>query len=90
MSTKKKEDKYTLETRFYNNPFSFSYSSLSKLLYSPRLFYKDYILNEKEEKLSESPQEDFSSNTMRDPGFTDPFSETLKGSSVIIINRPVR
>jgi len=44
-----KEDKYILETKFYNNPFSFSYSSLNKLLYSPKLFYKDYILNEREE-----------------------------------------
>lgn len=38
------------EKEFYSKPFKFSYSSLNKLLYSPSLFYKDYILNEREEK----------------------------------------
>ncbi len=39
------------EKEFYSNPFKFSYSSLNKLLFSPSLFYKDYILNEREERL---------------------------------------
>jgi hypothetical protein len=39
------------EKEFYSKPFLFSYSSLNKLIHSPVLFYKDYILNEKEEKL---------------------------------------
>ena len=39
------------EKEFYSNPFKFSYSSLNKLLFSPSLFYKDYILGEKEERL---------------------------------------
>lgn len=38
------------EEEFYNKDYSFSYSSLNKLLFSPSLFYKDYILKEREEK----------------------------------------
>lgn len=37
------------EEQFYlDDKFKFSYSSLNKLLFSPSLFYKDYILNERE------------------------------------------
>mgnify|MGYP003643411149 FL=1 len=36
------------EEAFYSKDFSFSYSSLNKLLFSPGLFYKDYILKERE------------------------------------------
>jgi len=39
------------ETEFYKKPFKFSYSSLNKLLFSPSLFYKDYILQDREEKI---------------------------------------
>ena len=38
------------EEEFYNKDYNFSYSSLNKLLFSPSLFYKDYILKEREEK----------------------------------------
>ena len=37
------------EEEFYaNKDFCFSYSSLNKLLFSPSLFYKDYILKYRE------------------------------------------
>ena len=36
------------ENEFYQKDFKFSYSSLNKLLFSPTLFYKDYILNDRE------------------------------------------
>jgi hypothetical protein len=36
---------------FYNSKFYFSYSSLNKLLFSPRMFYKHYVLGEREESL---------------------------------------
>jgi hypothetical protein len=39
-----------LEEEFYNKKFFFSYSSLSKLLYSPKLFYSQYVLKQREEK----------------------------------------
>lgn len=42
-----------LEDKFYSQPFSFSYSGLSKLLYSPGLFYNHYILQEREERLDQ-------------------------------------
>ncbi len=38
------------EDRFYENKFHFSYSGLNKLLYSPSIFYKHYILNQQEER----------------------------------------
>jgi hypothetical protein len=45
MQDKNKED------LFYKEEFSFSYSSLNRLLFSPKLFYKDYILKERELKM---------------------------------------
>ena len=39
------------ETEFYLKEFKFSYSSLNRLLFSPSLFYKDYILLDKEERI---------------------------------------
>jgi hypothetical protein len=38
------------EEQFYSKEFKFSYSSLNKLLFSPSLFYKDYILGDREIK----------------------------------------
>ena len=35
--------------RFYSEKFYFSYSSINKLMFSPRLFYSHYILNQKED-----------------------------------------
>jgi len=34
---------------FYKKEFNFSYSSINKLLFSPRMFYNHYVLNEKED-----------------------------------------
>lgn len=42
------EDRHLLEAEFYNKPFQFSYSSLSRLLLSPSIFYTEYILKQKE------------------------------------------
>ena len=39
------------EDLFYKGEFNFSYSSLNRLLFSPKLFYKDYILKERELKM---------------------------------------
>ena len=36
------------EEEFYAKEFNFSYSSLNRLLFSPSLFYKDYILQDRE------------------------------------------
>lgn len=41
---------FQAEERFYSSKFYFSYSGLNKLLYSPTIFYKNYILNEREER----------------------------------------
>lgn len=35
--------------RFYKNKFYFSYSSINKLLFSPRMFYSHYVLNQRED-----------------------------------------
>jgi hypothetical protein len=39
-----------LEDEFYSKPFHFSYSSISKLLYSPAVFYQLYVMGHKEER----------------------------------------
>ena len=38
------------ENSFYNKKFSFSYSSINKMLFSPKLFYKEYVLLDREER----------------------------------------
>lgn len=40
-----------LLAEFYFKPFYLSYSGLNKLLYSPSLFYKHYILQQREDKI---------------------------------------
>jgi len=40
-----------LQQEFYAKPFSLSYSGLSKMMYSPSLFYRHYVLQQREEKL---------------------------------------
>jgi hypothetical protein len=54
MKTKIDKDPRILEDEFYAKEFCFSYSSLNKLLYSPSLFYKHYILGEKDDQLEKS------------------------------------
>lgn len=39
-----------LEEEFYSKKFYFSYSGLSRLLYSPKLFYSHYVLQQREER----------------------------------------
>ena len=41
----------TKEDLFYKGEFNFSYSSLNKLLFSPKLFYREYILKERETRM---------------------------------------
>jgi hypothetical protein len=42
------------EQEYYSRPLLHSYSSLTRLLYSPQLYYKYYILKEREETLQPS------------------------------------
>jgi len=44
-------DKRKAEDQFYSERFLFSYSGLNKLLYSPSMFYKHYVLRRRVEKL---------------------------------------
>lgn len=37
--------------RFYSEKFYFSYSSINKLMFSPRFFYNHYILNQREDSV---------------------------------------
>jgi hypothetical protein len=39
-----------LEEEFYEKPFNFSYSSISKLLFSPAVFYQLYVIGNKNEE----------------------------------------
>lgn len=47
-----KPENLQLETEFYAEKFYFSYSSMNKLLYSPQLFYRDYVLKQREDETS--------------------------------------
>lgn len=40
-----------LEKEFYSKPLYLSYSGLNKIIFSPKLYYKHYILQQREEKL---------------------------------------
>jgi len=40
-----------LEEEFYSKPLYLSYSGLNKLLFSPKVYYKHYVLQQREEKL---------------------------------------
>lgn len=39
-----------MEEMFFQKEFFFSYSGLNKLLYSPRVWYRHYVLNDREDK----------------------------------------
>jgi hypothetical protein len=54
MKTKSDQDPRILEDMFYAKRFAFSYSSLNKLLYSPGLFYRHYILGDRDDELDKS------------------------------------
>ena len=45
---------YVKEHEYYSKPLFHSYSSLTRLLYSPQIYYKYYILEEREESLQPS------------------------------------
>ena len=51
IQTKEGINVLALEEEFYSKPFNFSYSGLNRLLYSPKLFYSHYVLQQREEKL---------------------------------------
>jgi hypothetical protein len=40
-----------LEQEFYSKPLYISYSALNKLLFSPQLYYKHYVLQQREEQI---------------------------------------
>ena len=54
ITTRDGQDPRVLEDEFYAKQFAFSYSSLNKLLHSPRLFYRQYVLGEREELMEAS------------------------------------
>jgi hypothetical protein len=51
IQTKEEINVLALEEGFYSKPFNFSYSGMNRLLYSPKLFYSHYVLQQREEKL---------------------------------------
>ncbi len=44
---------FQAEENFYSKKFHFSYSGMNKLLFSPRSFYRHYILNQREDKMEQ-------------------------------------
>jgi len=51
IQTKEGINVLALEEEFYSKPFNRSYSGLNRLLFSPKLFYSHYVLQQREEKL---------------------------------------
>ena len=51
ISYKENVNVLSLEEEFYSKPFSFSYSGMNRLFFSPKLFYSHYVLQQREEKL---------------------------------------
>jgi hypothetical protein len=51
IQTKEGINVLALEEEFYSKPFNFSYSGMNRLLYSPKLFYSHYVLQQREEKM---------------------------------------
>ena len=51
IQTKEETNVLALEEEFYSKPFNLSYSGLNRLLFSPKLFYSHYVLQQREEKL---------------------------------------
>lgn len=45
------QDVIALEDKFYSQELFLSYSGLNKLMYSPRLYYNHYILQERDDKI---------------------------------------
>lgn len=50
MGEVKEADVNLVEAAFYEKPFNFSYSALNRLLTAPNIFYKEYVLRQKEIK----------------------------------------
>lgn len=50
LETLMQETTAVLENGFYDKPFHFSYSSMSKLLWNPAVFYQLYVMGLKEER----------------------------------------
>jgi hypothetical protein len=48
----KDEKTRTAEHEFFAKQFQMSYSGLNKLVFSPALFYKHYVLKQREEEMS--------------------------------------
>jgi hypothetical protein len=46
----KELDTNLLEATFYATPFKFSYSSMNKMLTAPAIFYREYVLKQKEDE----------------------------------------
>ena len=52
LKTVDKQDPAILEAEFYESDFKLSYSALNKLLESPSVFYREYILKDREPSLA--------------------------------------
>lgn len=51
MLSTKDVDENLLVAEFYNKDFKFSYSSLSKLVTAPKMFYNEYVLGQKDDEI---------------------------------------
>jgi len=78
------------ESVFYSKPFSFSYSSLNKLLVSPNILYKEYILKDREDSTAKYLLEGILIHylVLENEGFDDKFitlADSLPGDTNIAV-----
>lgn len=91
IETKTKElNSDLLEAAFYEKPFNFSYSSLNKLLTAPDVFYKEYVLKQREEQYGKHLLEGIVIHflVLENQGFDDNFivaSDNLPSETNLIV-----
>lgn len=90
MITTKELDHNLLEAEFYEKPYNFSYSSLNKLITSPGVFYKEYILKQREEQYGKHLLEGTLIHylVLENQGFDDKFivaSDNLPGETNLTV-----
>jgi hypothetical protein len=83
-----------LMARFYEKDFKFSYSSMSKLITAPKIFYNDYILKQREEVVKKYLLEGIIIHylVLENEGFNDKFivaSDKLPGENNMLVAEKV-
>lgn len=94
MISTKEKDLHLMEAEFYERPFKFSYSSLNRLLTAPAIFYKEYVLKERDDEFRKHLLEGILIHylVLENQGFDDKFlvaSDNLPSANSIMVAEKV-